>query len=81
MEKCVHDLGAVIAHAKEKFGYKKIVLGGWSGGGSLSLFYQDQATGTRLKHTAAGDPYDLSKADAGRRCGLLLARMSAAPSL
>ena len=63
MEKCVHDLGAVIAHAKEKFGYKKIVLGGWSGGGSLSLFYQDQATGTRLKHTAAGDPYDLSKAD------------------
>ena len=54
MEKCARDLGAVIAHAKEKFGYKKIVLGGWSGGGSLALFYQDQASGTRLKHTAAG---------------------------
>jgi len=62
MEKCVNDLGAVINHAKEKFGYQKIVLGGWSGGGSLSLFYQDQATGKRLTETAAGDPYDLSKA-------------------
>ena len=24
MEKCARDLGAVIAHAKEKFGYKKL---------------------------------------------------------
>jgi alpha-beta hydrolase superfamily lysophospholipase len=61
MEKCVTDLGAVIANAKEKFGYQKIILGGWSGGGSLSLFYQDQATGKRLRQTAAGEPYDLTK--------------------
>ena len=83
MEKCVHDLGAVIAHAKEKFGYKKIVLGGWSGGGSLSLFYQDQATGTRLKHTAAGDPYDLSKAElpAADAVLLLAAHVSRAVTL
>ena len=41
MEKCVLDLGACIADAKKRFGYEKVVLGGWSGGGSLSLFYQD----------------------------------------
>jgi len=61
MEKCVADLGAAIAHCKEKFGYQKIVLGGWSGGGSLSLFYQDQATGARLRQTAAGEAYDLAQ--------------------
>ena len=83
MEKCVHDLGAVIAHAKEKFGYKKIVLGGWSGGGSLSLFYQDQATGKRLTQTAAGDPYDLTKAElpAADAVLLLAAHVSRAVTL
>ena len=72
MEKCVTDLGAVIAHAKEKFGYQKIILGGWSGGGSLSLFYQDQATGKRLQQTAAGDPYDLTNANLPAANGVLL---------
>ena len=43
MEKVVLDLGAYIRHAKEKWGYDKVVLCGWSGGGSLSLFYQAQA--------------------------------------
>ena len=43
MEKVVLDLGAYIRHAKEKWGYEKILLCGWSGGGSLSLFYQSQA--------------------------------------
>lgn len=72
MEKCVTDLGAVIAHAKENFGYRKIILGGWSGGGSLALFYQDQATGQRLTQTAAGDPYDLSMVDLPAAHGILL---------
>ena len=72
MEKCITDLGAVIGHAKEKFGYQKIILGGWSGGGSLSLFYQDQATGKRLQQTAAGDPYDLSNANLPAANGVLL---------
>ena len=43
MEKVVLDLGAYIRHAKEKWGYEKILLCGWSGGGSLALFYQSQA--------------------------------------
>ena len=33
MEKCLLDLGAAIRDAKRRFGYERIVLGGWSGGG------------------------------------------------
>ena len=62
MEKCVRDLGAGIADAKQRFGYETIILGGWSGGGSLSLFYQDQAENPTLTHTPAGDRYDLTSA-------------------
>ncbi len=43
MEKVVEDLGEVIADAKNRLGYEKVVLAGWSGGGSLALFYQQQA--------------------------------------
>ena len=37
------DLAAAIRHARERLGYERVVLAGWSGGGSLSLFYQQQA--------------------------------------
>lgn len=60
MEKCVLDLGACIADLKTRFGYEKVILGGWSGGGSLSLFYQDQAERPTLKTTPAGDAVDLT---------------------
>ena len=59
MEKCVLDLGACIADLKTRFGYEKVVLGGWSGGGSLSLFYQDQAEHPTITATPAGDAVDL----------------------
>lgn len=59
LEKCVLDLGACISDLKERFGYKKVILGGWSGGGSLSLFYQDQAEHPTITETPAGDPVDL----------------------
>lgn len=62
MEKCVLDLGACIADLKKRFGYEKIILGGWSGGGSLSLFYQDQAEHPTITQTPAGDPADLKGA-------------------
>lgn len=55
MEKCVLDLGACVADLKQRFGYEKVVLGGWSGGGSLSLFYQDQAEHSSIDETPAGD--------------------------
>ncbi|WP_212846460.1 alpha/beta hydrolase [Acinetobacter sp. TGL-Y2] len=61
MEKVVKDLSQYIQYAKEVKGYEKIVLVGWSGGGSLSLFYQAQAENTTITHTPAGDVYDLTK--------------------
>lgn len=62
MEKVAFDLGALIRHAREELGYAKVVLVGWSGGGSLSLFYQGQAEKPSITHTAAGDAYDLTEA-------------------
>ncbi|KCZ95463.1 alpha/beta fold family hydrolase [Hyphomonas hirschiana VP5] len=72
MEKCIADLGACIAHARTRLGYDKVVLGGWSGGGSLSLFYQDQAEKTTITETPAGDPYDLTKKDLPPADGIML---------
>jgi pimeloyl-ACP methyl ester carboxylesterase len=63
MEKVVYDLGQYIRHAKEELGYRKVILVGWSGGGSLSLFYQGQAESPSITHTPAGDPYDLTAAN------------------
>lgn len=60
MEKVCADLGAWVRHARDKLGYRNVVLAGWSGGGSLSLFYQSQAVRPRITHTPAGDPVDLS---------------------
>lgn len=62
MEHVVRDMGAYIRHAREVWGYKKVVLGGWSGGGSLCLLYQAQAEKPTITHTPAGDPYDLTTA-------------------
>jgi len=63
MEKVVYDLGQYIRHAKEELGYRKVILVGWSGGGSLSLFYQGQAEAPSITQTPAGDPYDLTAAN------------------
>ena len=62
MEKVAIDLGAVIRHAKEQLGYDKVVLAGWSGGGSLSMFYQAQAERPTITRTPAGDECDLTRA-------------------
>lgn len=72
MEKCAADLGAAIDHAKTKLGYETILLGGWSGGGSLSLFYQDQATNPTITETPAGDAYDLTAKPMPPADGILL---------
>ena len=72
MEKCVLDLGAAITDCKRRFGYEKVVLGGWSGGGSLSLFYQDQAENPTITHTPAGDAVDLVSAGLQPADGVML---------
>lgn len=62
LEKVLLDLGAYIRHAKEQWGYKKIVIVGWSGGGSLALFYQSQAERPSITQTPAGDPVGIASA-------------------
>ena len=62
LEKVLLDLGAYIRHAREQWGYQKIVIVGWSGGGALALFYQSQAENPTITHTPAGDPVDVKGA-------------------
>ena len=60
MEKVARDLGEAICDAKDRMGYSNIVLAGWSGGGSLSMWYQALAeAGKGISETAAGDPYQV----------------------
>lgn len=60
MEKVVADLGTVVSDARERLGYSRVVLCGWSGGGSLSVYYQSIASrGEGIIDTPAGDPYSV----------------------
>ena len=72
MEKCLVDLGQTIRYAKEELGYERVLLGGWSGGGSLSLYYQQQAERPTVTHTPAGDPCDLTRATLPAADGVML---------
>jgi pimeloyl-ACP methyl ester carboxylesterase len=72
MEKCVLDLAACIRDLRERFGYAKFVLGGWSGGGSLALFYQDQAEKATITTTPAGDLCDLTDVEIPSAHGIFL---------
>jgi len=62
MEKVAVDLGRWVAHCREVLGYKRVVLAGWSGGGSLALFYQAEACDPQVTHTPAGDPFPMAEA-------------------
>jgi pimeloyl-ACP methyl ester carboxylesterase len=83
MEKVAYDLGQYIRHAREVLGYRKVILVGWSGGGSLSLFYQGQAEHPTITQTPAGDPYDLTQAGLSRAEGVIFiaAHLSRAETL
>ncbi|MGZ6040087.1 MAG: alpha/beta hydrolase [Phenylobacterium sp.] len=72
MEKTLVDLGACVRDAKTRLGYERVYLGGWSGGGSMSLFYQSQATAPDVRATPAGDGPDLTKADLIPADGIML---------
>lgn len=72
LEKCLLDLGACIADLKKRFGYERVIMGGWSGGGSLSLFYQDQAEHPTITTTPAGDAVDIVGAGLIPADGILL---------
>ncbi len=72
MEKVAIDLGKWVEHCRTKLGYTKVVLGGWSGGGSLALFYQAEATAPRVRCTPAGDAPDLTTARLQPADGVML---------
>ncbi len=72
MEKVVIDLAACINDAKQRLGYDKVVLAGWSGGGSLSLYYQSQAENPTVTCTPAGDPPNLTQANLTPADGIML---------
>lgn len=60
MEKVLLDYGAYVRHAREVWGYERLVLVGWSGGGSLTAFYQAQAEQATVTHTPSGEAIDFS---------------------
>jgi pimeloyl-ACP methyl ester carboxylesterase len=72
MEKVAVDLGECIRDARERLGYARVILGGWSGGGSLALFYQRQAERATVTCTPAGDPPNLLEANLIPADGMLL---------
>lgn len=71
MEKVLLDMGAHIAFARDEIAYKNVILAGWSGGGSLSIYYQAQAEQPTVRSTPAGDPVDLSVAGLQPADGIL----------
>ncbi|QYK40336.1 MAG: alpha/beta fold hydrolase [Paracoccaceae bacterium] len=62
MENVLLDLGAYIRAARQDWGYDRVVLCGWSGGGSLTMLYQSQAERPTITQTPAGDPVDVAGA-------------------
>lgn len=63
MERAALDVGAGVRWMKDELGFEKVVLLGFSGGGSLSAFYQSQAETPTITTTPAGDPVDLASAE------------------
>ncbi len=62
MERAIQDLGAGIRFLRAQ-GYRRIVLLGNSGGGSLAAFYQSEAEQLSITTTPDGQPFALTPAD------------------
>lgn len=71
MERCIQDLGGGVAFLREQ-GYRRVVLIGNSGGGSLAAFYQSQAERLTIRDTPDGRPIDLSAEDLPKADGLAM---------
>ena len=72
MENALLDLAACVRDAKERLGYERIVLVGWSGGGSLLAGYQAEAEKRQITQTAAGESTSLADAELITPDGLIL---------
>jgi len=71
IEKVAIDMGAWVKDARAR-GYEKVILVGWSGGGSLSLFYEAEAEAPSIIATPAGDAVDLTRAGLEPADGVIL---------
>jgi dienelactone hydrolase len=72
MENALLDLAACVRDARERLGYRKVILAGWSGGGSLMAGYQAEAEQRRITATAAGEYTPLADTELLPADGLLL---------
>jgi dienelactone hydrolase len=72
MENVLLDLGECIRDARERLGYQKVVLAGWSGGGSPMMGYQAEAEKPVITRTAAGEPTLLADTELPKADGVLL---------
>jgi dienelactone hydrolase len=72
MENALLDLGACVRDARERLGYKNVILAGWSGGGSLMAGYQAEAERKQIARTAAGEYTPLADTELPPADGLLL---------
>ncbi|GAA5167486.1 alpha/beta fold hydrolase [Pseudonocardia eucalypti] len=71
MENVLLDLAACVRDARERLGYRKVVLAGWSGGGSPMMGYQAEAEQPKITHTAAGEPSPLAETELPAADGVL----------
>jgi dienelactone hydrolase len=71
MENVLLDIGACVRDAKERLGYKKVILAGWSGGGSPMMTYQAEAENRTITETAAGEASPLAQTALERANGIL----------
>lgn len=72
MENVLLDIGACIRDAKERLGYKRVLLAGWSGGGSPMMGYQAEAEQRTIIQTAAGEPSPLAETPLEPADGVLM---------
>lgn len=63
MERAAFDLGTGVRWMADELGFEKVVLLGFSGGGSLASFYQSQAESPTITATPAGDPAPFAAAN------------------
>jgi dienelactone hydrolase len=72
MENALVDLAECVRDAKQRWGYQRIVLVGWSGGGALMAGYQAEAQERTIRQTAAGEPTPLTSTELIPGDGLVL---------
>lgn len=71
MERVIQDVGVGITFLRSQ-GYRRVILIGNSGGGSLAALYQQQATRLRIRTTPDGQPFELETSDVPPADGIAL---------